>query len=148
MTIDLYNNKSQNNVLSKDIVQIKKDIVAKPYDAVSMLNPVIVLDYNADYLSCNYVYIHEWGRYYYATLTVTTAQTIVLTCSVDVLMSFKDTILNSTACITRSASKNHGTMIPDATYPMSNNRFIKNINFPQQPFKDKGVTTFILEVRN
>lgn len=146
MLINFYNNKSQNNVLKKDIELIRGNVNANPYDNITITNPIIVVDYNSDLINCNYLYIPDFKRYYYAIATVSPAQKITYVCKCDVLMSWGDMILNSKGCIMRTASISHGTFIQDDKFPVSNERFIQEILFPNQPFGDAG--NFILEVRN
>lgn len=37
------------------------------HDATDIMNPVFILAYNAAYIGCNYMYVPDWGRYYYIT---------------------------------------------------------------------------------
>lgn len=81
----------------------------------SILNPVLILvDWNFDY---NYVYIEQFDRYYYVTdITVLDATRVEVNCRVDVLNSYRGTILNTECYVSRSATQRN-TRIPDIFYP-------------------------------
>lgn len=111
MNIKLYVTKSDKKVLNKSLDN-ELSIDGGLTNECSIINPTIKLGFNADILSKNYVYVPDFGRYYFITDTVIDGKTILLTLHVDVLMSFKNDIKQSTAHITRS---NKGSKyIPDS----------------------------------
>lgn len=95
------------------------DIVnAAPTDDLDILAPVIVLDYAAAYLAANYVYIDLFKRYYYITdRAVTIGKRIVITCAVDVLMSWVQYMGNNDITVTRSQATGI-TKMPDNKLPI------------------------------
>lgn len=98
-------------------------ITATPTGDIDMLNPAVLLNYDASYLNANYAYISEFGRYYYINdASVKPGQSITLTMTVDPLMSFKNTIANCMACVTRSESIGHPTEIVDDRLPIDPNK--------------------------
>jgi len=103
MKLMLYNTADDTNVLNKTLELISEhDITLKEDSNISA--PVIRLKDERDNLDeiANYAYLPEFNRYYYIRSMVTTNRLIwVLYLSVDVLESFKEDILNSTAEITR-----------------------------------------------
>lgn len=119
MNLTLYINKSQPNVLIKKIAEIVKIETIEPYDEVTILNPVFIINYDKKFLDCNYIYCLELNRYYYVTASINIAKRIVLTGSIDPLMSFKDQILQSYATILRSESIGEPTVIPDNQLPIN-----------------------------
>lgn len=98
-------------------------ITATPTESIDMLNPQVILNYNASYLGANYAYIPTFGRYYYIDgADVQPGQMITLSMSVDPLMSFRNSIANCMACVTRSESVGHPTEIVDDRLPIDPNK--------------------------
>ena len=119
MNLTLYINKSQPNVLIKKITEISKIETIVPYDEVAILNPVFIINYDKKFLDCNYIYCLELNRYYYVTVSINIAKRIVLTGSIDPLMSFKDQIIQSYATILRCESVGQPTVTPDNQLPIN-----------------------------
>lgn len=134
MLINLFINSSQNNVVDKNLALLADEINAQPYSTVTILSPILIIDYNDTYVNCNYIYIKDFNRYYYCTVSVTTGQTMILTCYVDVLTSFKVELLKARCLILRTVKANF-TLIPDTQYPLSDKQFLNEYIFPEQPFK-------------
>lgn len=112
MNMILYSNVGDNRQLNKNITKIA-DITAQYNDDVDMRNPVFTFTYSSNYINANYVYVKEWGRYYFITgKSVLSASEIEISCHIDVLMSYKNAILNSQVIAARSAS-NTEPYIPD-----------------------------------
>lgn len=66
----------------------------------------------------NYCYCPNFDRYYYIdSLEYTHSRLVRLTCSCDVLMSFKDDILKTTQLVTRQEYKQQ-RYIPDSSLPI------------------------------
>jgi len=107
MKLILYNTADDNNVLNKTLELVEEyDITLK--DDSSISTPIIRLKDERDNLGeiANYAYIEEFNRYYFIkSMVVMNKQIWVLALSVDVLESFKEDILNSTAEITRPMKK-------------------------------------------
>ena len=54
-----------------------------------VLAPTFILSYNAAYITANYVYAPELGRYYFIdNISIAPGAKLELSCSVDVLMSY------------------------------------------------------------
>lgn len=126
-TINLYKltcdmrklDKTLDNPLTKDI-NIRTDI--------DIYNPIMLLqDFDIAY---NYM---AWdNRYYFINGAYYTANKVWrLQCAVDVLMTYKDIILASTATVTRIGNNNYlqGANIPVTTKPS----FLQYV-FPNNPF--------------
>lgn len=114
----LYHNSSENSRLDKTDYLIKKyeyDIVFK--DSVSVISPVILISTLSVLIDINYVYLSTFKRYYYIDDIVnisTGLWEISLTC--DVLMSFKNDILNLDVYASRNEF-NYDEFIPDEKIP-------------------------------
>lgn len=101
MQITFYKNSSDKNVLTKDITEVLT-VDFKFKNSSSILRPLLYVKYNATILTCNYCYIDVTDRYYYIVDTiVTNNSTLELTLDVDVLMSYRNYILNLYCLIDR-----------------------------------------------
>ena len=105
MIIKAYNTESSVNTINKDIDFIA-DIDVKFKDEVNIYNPNIVLKYD-DLIDFNYIYIDKFKRYYFIEdIKVFPNKIYSLSLKCDVLMSFKDDILNSYGNITIQTNYN------------------------------------------
>ncbi len=104
--IILYNCKSDNNVLDKTIDKIVT-LDGFYRGEISVMNPNLTIEINNPYTDYdyapNYVYIRDFKRYYYINdITMVRKGLWELSCSVDVLMSFKEYILELNGWLDRS----------------------------------------------
>lgn len=92
MKLKIYNNNSNGNVINKNITLIKEiDFNLKSDN--SILQPILILK---NYTEGNYCYIEEFNRYYYINdVRVLKGGLFELHLNVDVLMTYKDTIINN-----------------------------------------------------
>jgi len=110
MQINFYNAKIKNNELNKTLGNaIVKTCSLK--NGSSVEDPVLYLEYESSLLIYNYVYIPDFGRYYFVVDKEVVEHTVYFTLHVDVLMSFKNDILSSIGTATRSNFYNKN--IPD-----------------------------------
>ena len=92
MELKIYNNNSNNNVLNKNITLIDTLEFNLKIDN-SILQPVLILK---NYSQGNYCYIKKFNRYYYVTdIKLLTGGLYQLQLDVDVLMTYKDVIMNN-----------------------------------------------------
>lgn len=109
--------KSIDKIAGAEIIAPAVDV--KPYENVSMLNPVFVLAYNAAYLRANYIYVSDFAKWYYITdISVDTAGRIFIRCSIDVRQTFGAAFINCPAIITRAESIGKPTLYPDSQLPI------------------------------
>ena len=112
MDIILYNTKDDNRKLNKTLTEIKS-ITVRLKDDTDIMHPVIELDGANLPSTANYCYIAAFGRYYYINQQdIKIGRDLVLTLSVDVLMSWKSLILDSTVIAERTSNK-YNKYIPD-----------------------------------
>lgn len=134
MTVNLYSTSDDPRKINKTLTTIATGITCKPSQPFSILNPRIILNNASGYVSCNYVYIPEFSRYYFAEINMLTGIEIELVCSVDVLMSYDLSDVPILATRSESAGVNY---FPDKQLPVDPDRcFIEGILFPQQPFSE------------
>ena len=92
MELKIYNNNSNTNVLNKNITLVSTLDFSLKIDN-SILQPVLILK---NYSNGNYCYIEEFKRYYYITdIKLLTGGLYQLQLEVDVLMTYKDIIINN-----------------------------------------------------
>ena len=87
-------------------------------DGCSIINPVLIFERRNVGKSYNYVYISDFGRYYFVDDIVYDGAQIIYSCSCDVLASFKEEIGIHQHYVTRSASKKNEYVI-DNYYPVT-----------------------------
>ena len=139
---------------SDDIKTVNKTITQvttatlKPLHTVDMLNPVFIIDSDNISFSINYVYIQEFDRYYFCTLSPTTAKKIIVSCSVDVLYTYRTGLKSVTACVTRSESIGKPTDVVDSSLPINpNNKSIVLIDLGSSIFTSSPSYPYFLTVQ-
>lgn len=107
MEITLINTSSENNRITKSMYNLLT-IVGSCRDASEIESPSIMFESN-NMLNYNYAWIPDFGRYYFVSnWRVVRNNIITADFSVDVLMSFKDSILKLNGIL--SQSENMGSM--------------------------------------
>ena len=137
MNIKLYKNDSNNNVLNKKITLINEyNILLK--DNVDVYRPIIKI--KTELLNkCNYVFIQDFNRYYYVVNKRSiNIEIIELTLECDVLMSFREHILNLKCIIDKQENINLGNKYYDDNSLISlSKEFIESYNF-NNGFNENG----------
>ena len=151
MTITLYKNISDNIVVDKTLFLID-ECDGNFRDNQSLINPVILIDMTAleheddvqydntdieydnedisitttfELNDTNYCYIKEFERYYFINdIEVYNNQLVILSCHVDVLMSYKDIFRNLNALVSRN-EYDYDDTIEDEKLPF---KYYVNIN--------------------
>lgn len=139
MNIKLCSSTSEIVAINKDI-SIIDDVSATIKGALSVENPVLILQYKSDIQpNVNYVYIQEYNRYYFVTDIINlTGGRYEIHCKVDVLMSFKDDILNLSCIVDKQSSKDNANMyLDDGSFVVQSKEFVDTIDFPRG-FNDNG----------
>ena len=91
--------------------------------------PTLELAYNADFVNANYCYIEELEHYYYLSEPVIGKQRMIFTCKSDLLMTYKDEILNLDCIIARQENE-YNAYLNDDKYPVLNKQDVNTIVFP------------------
>ena len=129
MKIRLYKNKSENNAINKDLTLIKEtDAVLK--DASSLKNPTFDLAGVSNVImNVNYIEVPKWKRFYFiSTPEIVRNGLWRISCSCDVLESFKDEILENTGLIARQ-EYNYNLLQQDPELKVYQNSKLEQINF-------------------
>lgn len=137
MNILLYKTTNANNDLNKTISD-KVELVGALRDASSIIAPSILIQSNP--IGYNYAYIPEFGRYYYIkNITTFRKGAYIVDLKCDVLMSFKDEILNMSGIVSRLTT---GSPYVQRDVLCKVTETHKRIDFPATPFTRNG--TYIL----
>ena len=137
MNIKIYHNYSANNKLNKTItLLIEKNVKLK--NETNITRPTIILTGDISN-NMNYVYIPKFNRYYYIVDKKSINNEMYeIFLEVDVLMSFKEIILNLHCIIDKQQDlSNINKYYNDGSFIVSSKEFIKTINFPNG-FNDNG----------
>lgn len=141
MTAILYNNASDNKKLNKNLNTIAT-VELTLYLDTNVLNPIFkVKNFNN---SGNYIYVPDLGRYYFIDNYTLSNQCVYLHCSVDVLMSYKNEILNHEYLIKRNEFL-RDNKLTDTEISLSCKKQIVTEQISDQ-FINDGISCYILGV--
>ena len=120
MRVILYNNKSVNNVVNKQIVRIKNmsNVIIK--ENSSIINPVFIIKNvtNQKIIKTNSLFSDDFNRYYYINnIVAINGGMFELHCSVDVLYTYKNEIKKLTTLIDRQENV-YNNYIVDTELPL------------------------------
>lgn len=133
MNITFYTTSDPPKKLNKTITPIGTAKALTPTSQIDVLNPVAVINYDSTYadqiINANYAYIDTFHRYYFIKCSLDTAKRIIVSGSVDYLMSWKDGIKQCSATIIR-AQLESPTYVIDNKLPIDQNNFTtQGLNF-------------------
>lgn len=134
-TLKLYKNGSENNDVLKTLSN-ETVIKGSSRTVVDMLAPVIDLA-GVDVNSYNYCYVEELKRYYYIENMILSPNGITrLSMRVDVLMSYREDILESHGVITKNREYNPytGDYEVESRYTLEKHEFENGFNFNDGDF--------------
>lgn len=147
MTITLYSNSSAPERAVKTITSVAAAVTATPTDDMSILSPVLILDYKAAYLRANYVYIDTFNRYYFITgRSVTVGKRIVISCSVDALTSWISGMSNNAITVTRNENIGINKMPDDKLPIIPNEKEITSTILSSSFFTKTDTNSYLLSV--
>ena len=133
MKILLYKTKNANNDLNKTISD-KVELVGALRDMSSIIAPSILIQSNP--IGYNYAYIPEFGRYYYIKNNIAFRKSaFILELKCDVLMSFKEEILNMSGIVSRLTDGDDYATRDIKTKCLETHR---RLDFPETPFTRNG----------
>ena len=106
LTVNLYKNESPVEKIGKtlsDSITVSDVVLKKD---TSVLKPVLLTNDARDVYEYNYMYIQEFGRYYFIDDIVSVNNNLwEISAHVDVLETYKDAILSNQAVIRRQTNK-------------------------------------------
>lgn len=132
MIINLYTTANDPRDATKSLDTIASNILCKPAEPCTMIEPRVILNYSAAYAPTNYIYISDFDGYYFAEKTLLTGGELLLTCKLDPLMTFELSDIEAMIIRSESAGVNY---IPDSKLPVDPSRCtLDGKLFPLQPF--------------
>lgn len=132
MIIKFYKNLSDNIVVDKNITQIGLDQSGTLREACSIIDPVIKFEKFTDFdlSACNYLYIPDFGRYYYINEIIAISDKMFeIHCHVDVLRTYRSGIRSNSAVIARQESQ-YNLYLPDGVFKTYANPHYEIRKFP------------------
>lgn len=136
ITIDLYNVSDDNEKVNKTLGTAKEFTNCSIKEQTDITNITLRIQTTDNLSAYNYVYVSEYGRYYFINRLETTPTGFwVLSCRCDVLMSFADQILNLRGTVTRSESLYNG-YLNDSEYKSLAYRDVYTLAFPNEVNND------------
>ena len=113
MQIVLYNNGKLLNRLERDL-NVVATLTGELREGCDVINPQIMVEYNANYLNANYAYIAAFNRYYYfSEPPAFNGKFMILYLHADALYNYRDLILKS-ECIAERSSSNYNPYLDDS----------------------------------
>lgn len=101
ITVKAFQYNSPNHYINKQLIDVAT-YTGNLREETSVINPVFEIETSSDLSQMNYIWINELHRYYYVTNIVSVATNLWrVYCHVDVLMTYKPTILAHEAVIAR-----------------------------------------------
>lgn len=129
-TIDLYTNTSPENFVTKNITQLGTQLSGDLRQGTDIINPGILIEQAAIPAGANYMYIADFGRYYFIDNIETAEHGLyVIRARVDPLMSFSTAIKACKGIVFRSESK-YNTYLDDGTFKAYANPAVITKKFP------------------
>lgn len=117
------------NAITKSYTTVA-DLTGTLREASSVLDPVILVAYDATIASCNYCYIPDFGRYYFINDKISVKNGLwELHLHVDVLMSYASGI-KAAPCIVAKSASNFNLYLADPNYKAYQNDHVIINNFP------------------
>ena len=132
MTITLYKNQSDKRYINKTLADAKTLTSCRIYEDNSISTPSIRIETDSVIPSgYNYAYIPDFGRYYYITDIEVANGYIIVSLSVDVLMTYKSDILSSEVIVGRQESQFNTYLADDKFRAYEyNNQFVHAFSSP------------------
>ena len=112
MVINLYRNTKLLNRLERTFSAVAT-LNGHLRDGCDVINPDIMVEFNASYLNANYAYIPDFNRYYYfREPPAVDGKTMILMLHADALYNYRDLIMKS-ECIADRSSSNYSPYVDD-----------------------------------
>lgn len=120
------------------------DITAQLKQPCDVLNPVFIISYSSDYITCNYVHVSDFGRYYFINnINLLPGNRAELSCSVDVLMTYADQI-SAINCVIARYEHAKLSEIADSNIMIKNYNIIDTYPLPNK--FDVAFGSYVMEV--
>lgn len=129
-TIDLYTNTSPENFITKSITAVGTQLTGDLREGTSIVRPGIKIEAAAIPAAANYMYISDFGRYYFIDDIETAEHGLyIIKARVDVLMSYATQIKACKGIAHRSES-DYNLMLDDGSFRAYSDPAIVTKKFP------------------
>ena len=141
-TIDLYTNTSPENFITKNVTQLGTQLTGDLREGTSIVRPGIKIEAAAIPAAANYMYITDFGRYYFIDDIETAEHGLyIIRARVDVLGTYSTQIKACRGIVHRAESK-YNTYLDDGSFRAYSTPHIVTMAFPNY-FANQ---TFVLAV--
>lgn len=131
MDLYLYSTKDSPEVVNKNLEEIEHYTAVHLLEDTSVLTPTIEV-YDSTIIDhiwkVNYMYIPKFHRYYYVTDAIATAGLYRFTGKVDVLKTYRDSILFNSQIVSRQEKK-QDRYLHDNMIPISDKQEVQEVEF-------------------
>ena len=122
MTIQALRSTSDRRKIGKVFKDDKVEYEVELYGEFSIMNPTFIIR-NFDILTYNYIYVKQWGRFYFIEDIVLDGSRCLVKCHIDVLETYSIYIKAMKLLVERSQNVNNGFIV-DEQAPVNANRVI------------------------
>lgn len=145
VTANFYNYEGHPNTVNKELGE-ETTVNGILRDVVNVFNPVFTLRYNSAPFPFNYCFIPTFGRYYFVdSVIILNSEKIEIRLRVDVLFTYKDIILNSTATITKS--ENGNKYLSNRSNVVDVRPNIRKLDFPNEELLDETGSIIMVTIK-
>lgn len=141
MIARLFFNKSDKRYMNKKLQQIGNDLNVGLIEPTSVIDPDIILTSGTQVMKANYIFLEDFGRYYYINNYTFEYERIIAHCHVDVLMSFAPELAKENVIVERSNYDTSSLYLNDNELRMYNYSLFETIKLEPQSsihFSDKA----------
>lgn len=122
MTIKALRSTSDRRKIGKIFKDDKVEYDVELYGEFSLMNPTFIIR-NFDILTYNYIYVKQWGRFYFIEDIVLDGSRCLVKCHIDVLETYSEHIKTMKLLVERSQNVTNGFIV-DEQAPVNANRVI------------------------
>ena len=127
MIARLFFNMSDKRYMNKKLQQIGNELNVELIEPTSVTDPDIILSADTQVMKGNYIFLKDFGRYYYINSYTFEYERIIAHCHVDVLMSFAPELANEFVIVERSNFDTSSLYLNDSELRMYNYSLFKTM---------------------
>ena len=129
MLAKFYNNKSDARYVNKNIELVHDNVDIKFKEDTELVRPVLIVRAENITPSVNYVWLENFGRYYFIRDTKFSQGMVEISCECDVLSSFKKALMEQNVIVKRNQNL-FNMYLDDAQYKVQNRKSVRTVVFP------------------
>lgn len=108
----LFQNQSDDRKLDKVLTEIRT-ISVEYKDDTDIISPVVKIQYFDGATNANYIYLSDFGRYYFIRTISVAQQFVYMSLEIDVLMTYRQQIRKQTCIVKRQAQRAYADLYLD-----------------------------------